>query len=310
MTRNRHDLFAKQHLEALLETVGDVTSSRKIVSETREVDILFVPHDRTQTNLKALGVLGKIAAHICVIEPFRNAVQTEEVMSCIGKLIDFTDEQRRKANREKRSLHASQSPRLWILSPTVSDSLIQSFVAHKQHSWPSGFYFLPKPFQTALVAIHQLPVNEATLWLRLMGRDNVQQRAIAELLTLPAAHPMRRRTMEYLSVLQISMSVGQNLDRTERAIAMNLTPVYEQWRKETLQEGELMGRQAGIQAGKREGEVSFALRLLTRRFGTIAPSTETQIRKLSLNQLEEMGEALLDFSSLSDLEGWLRTLGA
>jgi hypothetical protein len=38
MTRTHHDLFAKQHLEALLETVGDVNSSRKIVSETHEVD--------------------------------------------------------------------------------------------------------------------------------------------------------------------------------------------------------------------------------------------------------------------------------
>jgi hypothetical protein len=27
-------------------------------------------------------------------------------------------------------------------------------------------------------------------------------------------------------------------------------------------------------------------------------------------QLEELGEALLDFSSLADLEQWLRTLGA
>jgi Domain of unknown function (DUF4351) len=52
------------------------------------------------------------------------------------------------------------------------------------------------------------------------------------------------------------------------------------------------------------------LRLLTRRFGTIAPTTETQIRSLSLSQLEALGEALLDFSQPSDLMDWLRTLGA
>jgi hypothetical protein len=65
MTRTLHDLFAKQHLEALLETVGDVNSSRKIVSETHEVDILFVPHEKVQENLTALGVLGQIATHTC-----------------------------------------------------------------------------------------------------------------------------------------------------------------------------------------------------------------------------------------------------
>lgn len=76
MTCNRHDLFAKQHLEALLETVGDVTSSRKVVSETREVDIWFVPRDADRANLEALGILGQIAASACVIEPFRNPVQS------------------------------------------------------------------------------------------------------------------------------------------------------------------------------------------------------------------------------------------
>jgi hypothetical protein len=119
MTRTHHDLFAKQHLEALLETVGQVTSSRKVVSETREVDILFMPHSRGQANLAALGVLGQIAAQICVIEPFRNAIQIQDVMGCIGKLIDLSEELRRKAKRENRVLPESDLPQLWILSPTV-----------------------------------------------------------------------------------------------------------------------------------------------------------------------------------------------
>jgi hypothetical protein len=297
MTRTYHDLFAKQHLEALLETVGEVTSSRKIVSETREVDILFVPYAQGQANLAALGTLGQIASQICVIEPFRNAVQTQDVMSCIGKLIDFTEELRRKAKRESQALSDSVLPQLWILSPTVSKRMIEQFLAVQQDLWPTGFYFLPLPFRTALVAIHQLPVNEATLWLRLMGRDGVQRRAISELLALPANHPMKRRTMEHLAVLQISLNVGQNLSTDERALAMNLTPVYEKWRQETLNEGRQEGRQ--------EGELAFALRLITRRFGTIAPSTQTQIRSLSLTQLESLGEALLDFSQPSDLENWL-----
>jgi predicted transposase YdaD len=113
---------------------------------------------------------------------------------------------------------------------------------------------------------------------------------------------MKRSTMEYLAVLQISLNVGQNLSTDERAIAMNLTPVYEQWRQETLQEGQQRGLEQGL-----EHERSLILRQLTRRIGTIAPTIETQIRSLSLTQLEELGEALLEFSRPSDLEGWLRS---
>lgn len=302
MTRNCHDLFAKQHLEALLETFGDVTSSRKIVSETREVDILFVPHAQAERNLAALGVLGQIATRICLIEPFRNAAQPEDVIGCIGKLIDFTEELRRKSKREERTTPNTALPQLWILSPTVSQRMIQQFAAQKQDFWPSGFYFLPPPFRTALVAIHQLPVNEATLWLRLMGRDGVQRKAIAELLALSPDHPMKRKTMEHLAVLQISLSIGQNLDNERREIAMNLTPVYEQWLKDTLQEGERKGRLEGRQ----EEGLNFVLRQLTRRIGTISPEIRDQLCTLSIAQLEDLGDALLDFSQGSDLDCWLK----
>jgi predicted transposase/invertase (TIGR01784 family) len=73
------------------------------------------------------------------------------------------------------------------------------------------------------------------------------------------------------------------------------------------QEGEQKGRQEGEQKGRQEGERSLILRQLTRRVGTIAPNIEAQITTLSVPQLEELGDALLDFSSSSDLDLWLRS---
>jgi Domain of unknown function (DUF4351) len=296
MTRTPHDLFAKQHLEALLESLGTVTTSRKVTSETREVDLWFVPHDDVRERLATLGLLGRMVFQACVIEPFRNSIQPQDVSSCVGKLIDLTElfrrqEKRGQEKRGQRALLENTLPQLWILSPTVSERVVQGFGAGHDPSWAEGFYFLPPQFRTVLVAIHQLPVNRETLWLRLMGRDGVQRQAIAELIALPSEHPMKRSTMEYLAVLQISLNVGQNLSTDERAIAMNLTPVYEKWRQETLQ----------------EGERSLILRQLTHRIGPIASNIETQISAFSVSQLEELGEALLDFSSAADLDRWLRS---
>jgi predicted transposase YdaD len=76
------------------------------------------------------------------------------------------------------------------------------------------------------------------------------------------------------------------------------------------QEIEAEAEATGEARGEARGELNMVLRLLNRRIGTIAPQTEAQIRTLSLIQLEELGEALLDFSQLSDLSTWLRTLGA
>ena len=54
-----------------------------------------------------------------------------------------------------------------------------------------------------------------------------------------------------------------------------------------------------------EGERSLILRQLTRRLGTIAPEIKTHIETLTIEQLEDLGEALLDFQTVADLEVWL-----
>jgi hypothetical protein len=302
MSRTRHDLFAKQHLETLLESLGTVTSSHKITSETREADVWFIPNPETQSLRNHLGILGQMVNHPCILEPFRNAVQSPDINNCLGKLIDLTADLRRQAKRQSQSLSELELPWLWILSPTLSERTLQGFRAETDSDWPTGFYFLAPNLQTALVALHQLPVTEETLWLRLMGRDGVQRQAISELLALPVNHPMRQRTIEHLAVLQINLGVGENLDEEERILAMNLTPVYEQWRQETLQEG----RQEGLLLGLQQGERSLIYRQLTYRLGKLSSPIQTQIQALSLEQLENLGEALLEFSSLEDLSAWLR----
>ncbi|MBD2138344.1 DUF4351 domain-containing protein [Anabaena sp. FACHB-1237] len=66
------------------------------------------------------------------------------------------------------------------------------------------------------------------------------------------------------------------------------------------------GEQKGIQWGiQREQEL--VIRQLNRRIGEIKFSLIETIRKLKVEELELLGEALLDFSSVSDLEQWLAT---
>jgi predicted transposase YdaD len=50
---------------------------------------------------------------------------------------------------------------------------------------------------------------------------------------------------------------------------------------------------------------SLVLRQLNRRVGTLPEMIQTQVEALPLEQLEALGEDLLDFTSLTDLENWL-----
>lgn len=55
---------------------------------------------------------------------------------------------------------------------------------------------------------------------------------------------------------------------------------------------------------KEEGEKSLVLRQLTRRVGELSSEVRQRIESLSLEKLENLGEALLDFQGMADLEAW------
>lgn len=61
------------------------------------------------------------------------------------------------------------------------------------------------------------------------------------------------------------------------------------------------------QEALQEGEAVIVLRLLTRRLGNLEPELQTQIQQLDPSQLEQLADALLDFSTLNDLLSWLES---
>jgi len=74
-----------------------------------------------------------------------------------------------------------------------------------------------------------------------------------------------------------------------------------------LEEGEQRGVQIGAQIGAQQEAAKLTLRLLHRRFGILEAELDARIRSLSIEQLENLSEALLDFTVKSDLLVWLQT---
>lgn len=86
---------------------------------------------------------------------------------------------------------------------------------------------------------------------------------------------------------------------------MRLEPLYQQDRARAIEEGKQEGKEEGKKEGQQEGEQRLVIRLLNRRFGEVDTSLIERVRGLSIEQLEELGEALLDFAVVADLEAWL-----
>ena len=139
-------------------------------------------------------------------------------------------------------------------------------------------------------------------WLRVLGRGTVQKQAIDELAALPANHPFRKVTLELLYNLQKNLNINQQIETDDRELVMRLAPLYQEDREKARQEG----KQQGEQEGQQLGEQQIILRLLKRRFGELELSLIEQIQALSTDELESLGDVLLDFSEVGDLEVWLR----
>ena len=61
----------------------------------------------------------------------------------------------------------------------------------------------------------------------------------------------------------------------------------------------------GRQEGRQTEAQALIQRLLQRRIGLVTPDQQARILALSVDELESLGEALLDFSTSADLTAWL-----
>ena len=82
---------------------------------------------------------------------------------------------------------------------------------------------------------------------------------------------------------------------------------------ENIQAAELVGEQRGEQRGEVKGKTqgrveearSLVIRLITRKLRNVSPELLAKIEALPLERVESLGEDLLDFTSIANLDQWL-----
>ena len=103
------------------------------------------------------------------------------------------------------------------------------------------------------------------------------------------------------------LNARQDLDSEDRELIMQLSPLYLERIQDATNQGMERGMERGIERGI-EREISFVIRLLNCRFGQITPDVEQQVRSLTVDRIEDLGEALLDFQTEADLTNWILRL--
>jgi predicted transposase YdaD len=102
-------------------------------------------------------------------------------------------------------------------------------------------------------------------------------------------------------------------DRESRAI-INLVSTIVLYKFSTLSRDEVdlmlgieLQQTRVYQEAKADGEQILVLKQLTRKLGNINPEIRSRISSLPIEQIESLGEDLLDFTQINDLLAWLDT---
>jgi flagellar biosynthesis/type III secretory pathway protein FliH len=121
--------------------------------------------------------------------------------------------------------------------------------------------------------------------------------------------PEIQKAFRIANFANLNLEELENLDRQEMFLEDQRGAILkgiEQGIQQGIQQGIEQGIQQGIEQGIQQGQAGLILRQLERRLGALSSDTQTRIRQLSLEQLDNLGEAALDFTNAADLMAWLQ----
>jgi hypothetical protein len=96
------------------------------------------------------------------------------------------------------------------------------------------------------------------------------------------------------------------LNQQEQAVVHEAICQVEPEARGSLMEIVTSWKEEGLQQGLQQEAAVLVSRILNRKLGGLPKSTETRLRSMSKEQLEELGVALLEFNTLKDLNSWLK----
>jgi predicted transposase/invertase (TIGR01784 family) len=107
--------------------------------------------------------------------------------------------------------------------------------------------------------------------------------------------------VETILIYKLKTLSREEIERMFTLGDLRQTKVYQ----EAKQEGRQEGRQEGEQRGKIMALREILYRQIARKFGRVPDDLNTKLAQLSLDQLGEIAEAIIDLSSLEELENLL-----
>jgi len=190
---NPFDQLAKKVGKEALEASGPTVVQYAIFRDAQHADIRHDPDPGREVERARLGLLGRLAAVLCLIEIYGHAPSGAELRACLAKHFAHWEECERKArsqNRKRKERSQPPAPIVepfpWLLAPVASVPMLRKLEVKAAPGWPPGVYFFgDNVLRVGFVVASELPRDRTTLLVRIMAAGPALPEAIADLVALP-----------------------------------------------------------------------------------------------------------------------------
>jgi len=242
--RFRFDQLGKRIGRQALGPSGPTVAHDEISPDAQHADLRHEPDPAREAERARLGLLGRLASVLCLIEIYGHAPDEDEVLACMGKLIAFRQKQARgfrqkqaRSVRRRKQAERFVAPFLWILAAGRPEIALAALGAKEAPGWPAGVYFGPDLLRVGIVVASELPRERETLLVRFMVAGPRLSEAIEDLGALPEdAH---ERCVAEQILLNLRHALGTKPSRTpeEQEFVMRMLRGWEDARMDGRKEG-------------------------------------------------------------------------
>ena len=288
--RNHFDQLAKQIGKEALSPSGPTVANDEISPETQHADLRHEPDPAREAERARLGLLGRIAAVLCLIEIYGHAPDAAEFRACLAKHLAFWQQRARKERAHNKKRREKQQPPeawvepfLWIIAAGTPTAILLQLKLARAPDWPTGVYFVGgNVLRVGLVVASELPRDRSSLLVRLMAAGPLLAQAIEDLSALPEDAHERVVAAQILLNMQHAFSKKPNPTLEEQEF---MVATKDAWAK---------ARENGRDEGRKVGHAEAAARAVL-----------TVLRARSIELPEAARERILAEKDPERLERWL-----
>lgn len=237
--RNPFDQLAKKVGKEALDASGLTVIQHEISRDAQHADLLHDPDPTRDAERTRLGLLGRIAAVLCLIEVYGRAPDGAELRACLTKHFAYWEERERKTRAQNKKRKEKElppepivEPFLWLIAAVASAPMLRKLKLDPAPGWPPGVYFFGDDLlRVGIVVASELPRDRSTLLVRIMAAGLLLPEAIADLAALPADAHERSVAEQILVHLQRALAKKPSRTPEEEEFIVSMQSTWEKARE-------------------------------------------------------------------------------